>query len=76
MALPGNLQFFPGITAKDFDADLILEGAKGELAWVIIIGETPDGDEFFSASKSNGPDVVWALERAKLKLLRTMDGDE
>lgn len=76
MALPDNLKFFTGITDRDFDADLILEGAKGELQWVIIIGETPEGEEFFSASKSDGPDVVWALERAKLKLLRTVDGDE
>lgn len=76
MALPDNLRFFPGVTDKDYDADLILEGAKGETKWVIIIGETEGGDEFFSSSKSDGPEIVWALERAKLKLLRMIDGED
>lgn len=76
MALPDNVKFFPGVTPNDYHADIMLQGAMGALGWVVIIGEDKDGNEFFSASKSGGPEILWALERAKLKLLRTVDGDD
>lgn len=66
---------FPGITTLDLDPDRMLARAAGELATVIIIGETKDGEEYFASSVASGPEVLWALERAKLKLLRTVEGD-
>jgi hypothetical protein len=40
------------------------------LAYVIIIGETDDGEFYFASSKASGPDVLWDLEKAKLVLLQ------
>jgi hypothetical protein len=68
-----NVKLFTGITPLDFDADVILNAAKGHLKSVVIIGETEDGDEFFSASVSGGPEILWMLERAKHKLMAIVD---
>lgn len=68
-----NVSVFTGITPLPFDADVILDSAKGHLKSVIIIGETEDGDEFFSASISDGPETIWMLERAKYKLMKICD---
>ena len=62
------------ITKLDLDPDRVIEGAIGELDEVVIIGVAKDGSEYFASSKSDGGDVLWHLERAKLKLLRTVDG--
>ena len=58
-----------------FDADVMLESAKGQLKSVIIIGETEDGEEFFSASISDGPETLWMLERAKHNLMKICDDE-
>lgn len=68
-----NVSIFPGITPLPFDADVILDAAKGCMSSVVIIGETEDGEEFFSSSLGDGPEILWMLERAKLKLLRVVE---
>lgn len=75
MGLPSNVKFFTGVTPKDFEPDIMLQGAMGECSWVVIIGEDKNGNEFFSASKSSGPEILWAIERAKMKLLSIDDED-
>ena len=70
-----NVKLFPGITPLDFDADVILNSAMGKLKSVIIVGETEDGEEFFSASVGSGPETLWMLERAKHNLIAIFDGD-
>lgn len=69
----GDVKIFTGITPLDFDADVILEAAIGKLNSVVIIGEFEDGNEFFSSSVASGPETIWMIERAKIKLLRTVD---
>ena len=70
MALADNVSIFPGITNKDFDADVMLEAASGQgLDSVIVIGWDKDGDLFFSSSMSDGPEALWLLEKAKAALL-------
>ena len=71
--MSANIINFPGITYLDLPADRILEGAAGQLERVIVIGYTPDGDEYFASSIADGADCVWLLERMKLKLLRIAD---
>lgn len=68
-----NVKIFTGVTPLPFDADVILDSAKGKLKSVIIIGECEDGEEFFSSSISDGPETIWALERAKYKLMKLCD---
>jgi hypothetical protein len=61
------------ITTLDLDPDRVLTNACGELSRVVIIGEREDGSEYFASSASDGGDVLWMMERAKLKLLRMAD---
>lgn len=70
-----NVKLFPGITPLDFDADVILNSAMGKLKSVVIVGETEDGEEFFSASVGSGPEALWMLERAKHNLMTIFDED-
>jgi hypothetical protein len=60
---------FNGITRLDLDPDMVLENTKGKLEGVIIIGYDKDGEEYFASSYADGGDVLWLLERMKLRLL-------
>ena len=52
-----------------FDADQILEGAKGqEFSTLIIVGEQADGEVWFS-STANAGEALILLERAKRKVI-------
>jgi hypothetical protein len=64
---------FPGISYLDLPPDRILEGASGKLDRVVVIGYTADGQEYFASSIADGGEVVWLMERMKLKLLRIGD---
>ena len=56
--------------------ELVIDNAKkADLQTVVIIGFDKDGCEYFDASVQGGGTVLWLLERAKLKLLRTVDHD-
>jgi len=65
-----NVILFNGITKLDLDPDLVLENAKGELEGVILIGYDKDGEEYFASTYADGGDVLWLLERMKLRLLK------
>ena len=63
----------PVITTLDIPPERILAGAqKADLTAVVVIGINEDG-EYFASSIADGADVVWMLERVKLKLLRLVD---
>ena len=70
-----NVIPFNGITSLDIDPDMVLDEAKG-LESVIVIGYTKDGEEYFSSSVADGGEVLWQLERSKLKLLTIELDDE
>lgn len=70
-----NVRLFTGVTPLPFDADVTLDGAKGQLKSVVIIGEMKDGQEFFSASIADGPETLWMLERARHKLMTICDDE-
>jgi hypothetical protein len=71
-----NVVKFPGETLLDLNPDDILDGAKGKLEKVMVIGYTEDGDEYFDSSFADGMIAVWLMERIKLLLLNIADGDE
>ena len=67
---------FPGVTRLDIPAERVLEWAsKKDLKSVVVMGYTEDGDEYFASSIADGGEVVWLIERAKLKLL-TVEPDD
>lgn len=57
------------ITTLDLPPDKMLAKAKGKLDDVIIIGVDKEGDLYFSASKADGGNALWLLEKAKQALL-------
>lgn len=68
-----NVIPFTGVTVLDIPADTILESLKGKAKDIVIVGWDNNGDEIFISSSADGGDVLWHLERAKLKLLRKGD---
>ena len=64
-----NIISFNGITKLDLDPDMVLENTKGKLEGVIIIGYDHMGVEYFASSYADGGDVLWLLERMKMRLL-------
>jgi len=69
----GEVMDLPVITRLDMNPDKVLEGAKGDLESVIVIGFDKDGDEYFASSIAAGPECLWLLERFKLMLLSVTD---
>jgi len=63
------------ITKLDLPVDRILEGAKGELEGVIIMGYTKDGDEYFASSYADSGTVNWLIDRFKVKLLAVPESE-
>jgi len=63
------------ITRLDMPPDRILEDAMGKLDGVVIMGFNKDGTEFFASSYADGGQVLWLMERSKLKLLRLADSE-
>lgn len=70
-----NVVPFNGITRLDLDPERVLDAARGRLTGVVVIGYAQDGTEYFASSYADGGDVLWLLERSKLKLL-TLEGSE
>ena len=64
-----NVILFNGITKLDLDPDMVLENSKGKLEGVILIGYDKDGEEYFASTYADGGEVLWLIERMKLRLL-------
>lgn len=72
-----NVIQLPVITRLDLDPQSVLEGAvEAELTGIVICGYTKDGEEFFAASFADGGEVLWLIERLKMKLLRMPETEE
>ena len=58
----------------DTSPEDVLEMAKAaNLKLVVVIGLCEDDSEFFAPSMASGPSCLWALERAKKRLLEMID---
>ena len=64
-----NVVPFNGITKLDLNPDIVLENTKGKLEGLVICGYDKDGQEYFASTYADGGDVLWLLERMKLRLL-------
>lgn len=64
-----NVIQFRGITRLNLDPDVVLENTKGTLEGFVICGYDKEGNEYFASTYADGGDVLWLLERMKLRLL-------
>jgi hypothetical protein len=64
-----NVINFPGYTKLDIDPDGVLEGAKGKLDTVLVLGTCHNGDDWLAASTSNPADLLMLVEQFKFRLL-------
>jgi len=71
-----NVLPFNGTTILDLDPDDILEANKGQFDGVILIGLDADGEEILASSYSDAPTILWMLERAKLRVLRSVNEEK
>jgi len=62
-----------GITKLDIPADRVLENNIGQFESIVLMGWNKDGEEVFASSLVDGGDILWLMERMKLKLLRQAD---
>lgn len=68
---------WPHPTRLDVPAAKVLSTALEDgLSEVLVIGVDGVGCEYFASSLASGPEALWHIERAKLKLLRIVDGAE
>jgi hypothetical protein len=71
-----NVVILPVVTTLDLPAERLLNAAlETGLKAVVIVGYDLYGEEYFASSMADGSDVIWHLERAKLKLLRMSDDE-
>jgi hypothetical protein len=61
------------ITKLDLPPDRLLQKAMGELTEVVILGMTPDGKEWFAASKADASNTIYHCHRAIHKLMKIID---
>lgn len=66
---------FNGITRLNLSPDRVLEGNKGRLEGLVLIGWGKDGDFVFSSTYADGGEVLWLLETARKKLLEVEADD-
>lgn len=61
---------FTGITKLDLAPDRVIDGLAGiEFEGLVVLGYRADGTEYFASTYADGGDVVWLLERCKMRLL-------
>lgn len=70
-----NVIPFNAYTRNDIDPDQVLEGAKGQLKQVLILGVCEDGDLYAAASTADKGKLLYAAKVFEMKLL-TGDFDD
>ena len=62
-----------GVTRLNLPVDTVLDGAKGNLEGVVLIGYDKDGEEYFASTYADGGEVLWLIKRLEKKLLEITD---
>ncbi len=69
-----NVVYLNMPTTLDVPVDQIIAGAvEAKMRDVMVIGYDEAGDFYFASSKSDAAEILWRLERAKLKLFECLD---
>ncbi len=69
----GKVIPFNGVTKLDLDPNITLENLKGKFEGFVIMGYTPDGEEYFASTYADGGTALWLIERCKRALLNNGD---
>lgn len=65
-----NVTYLDVSTTLDIPVDRVLDGVKDErLEKVAVIGRTEDGDIYLASSVADARDILWLLEKLKLRIL-------
>ena len=67
--MSAEIFIFDGITKLDLPPDRILDGAKGKLQGVIVIGFDQEGEFYAASSYADGGNAIWLLEVCKKRIL-------
>jgi len=74
MKLVDKVTVLPVITTLDLDVERVLQAAiEAKPKYVWVIGEGADGNLYFAASKSDGGEALWWMEKAKKALMEVFD---
>ena len=65
----GEVVEFDGLTTLDISPDSVLKSAVGKLEKVVLIGIDLDGNPYDASSFTDGCEVLWMLEKFKLRML-------
>lgn len=69
----GNVLWWDGVTRLDLSPAHVLASAlERNLAGVVVLGHTAEGEEHFASSYSDGSEIVWLLERARYRLMQVV----
>lgn len=69
-----NVVEFPGFTTIDYPAEHLLQRAiREKVKEVVICGWDADGEPYVASSVANASEVLWLLERAKIKLFKAYE---
>lgn len=68
--MSGQLIDLPVITRLDTDPDRVLSKALGQLTEVVVVGTDKDGQFYFAGSRASGPETLWMLEEARMRLVQ------
>lgn len=61
--------------APQFDPDRILDGLRGNMQFLVILGYDHGGNEVLRSSEYNPPEILFLLERFKFMLMQTDNQD-
>lgn len=69
-----NVTPFTGITKLRVDPQRVLTAAiEAGLSEVVICGFDLEGNDYFASSSPDAGEVNWTLDRAKWRLMQTVD---
>lgn len=68
-----NVTPFSGVTRLDMAPDTILGAASGQLESCVVVGFTKDGEFYFASSLADAAEAIFLFERAKYRLMQTVD---
>lgn len=61
------------MTTLDLTPDIVLENLKGKFEGFVVMGYTPEGEEYFASTYADGGTALWLIERCKRALLNNGD---
>lgn len=71
-----NVEHLNNVTALDISPTAVLAGAhNSDLEYVIVVGMTKEGHEYFASSVADAAESVYTLQRGIWKLNKIVDGE-